>query len=138
MKNMLRTVDENFKTESKITKATAMIVGVIILSFVPSFAVVIWDRVVPDDKQGITFVYANYASWIFALLNSFINPIISCTQLSVLRHAVQDIFKVIRCKRRVNGVDVELEMAHTEGGEMSRTINGTFPIVGQPAVCIRP
>ena len=115
MNNMLRTVDENFKIESKITKATAVIVGVIVLSFLPSLVMTIWDMVVPDDKRGIVFVYANYTSWIFALLNSFINPIISCTQLSVLRNAVQNIFKAICCKHRVkprlNGVNVELEMA---------------------------
>ena len=114
MNNMLRTVDENFKIESKITKATAMIVGVIVLSFLPSLVMTIWDMVVSDDKKGIVFVYANYTSWIFALLNSFLNPIISCTQLSVLRNAVQDILKAICCKHRVkpqlSGVNVELEM----------------------------
>ena len=115
MKNMLRAVDENFKIESKITKATAVIVGVIVLSFLPTFIMTIWDMAVPNDKQGSFFAYANYTSWILALLNSCINPIISCTQLSVLRNAVRDILKVNCCKRKVepksNSMDVQQEMA---------------------------
>ena len=74
------------QSESKVAKATVIILLAVVACYSPmlfldlSFALV--------GEQTTSFAIALYWAWLLALVNSFVNPMIACRQLTVLRRPV--------------------------------------------------
>ena len=75
------------KSESKVARVTAMIMINVFVCYGPKFGSCLYEFILPDKKSPGRY-YLLYWSAVFALINSFINPLIACTQLSVIRKAM--------------------------------------------------
>ena len=73
------------KTESKVARVTAMIMVNVLLCYTPQIGHSVYG-LFPGEKPPESH-YFLYWSWLFALVNSFINPLITFLQLSVIRNA---------------------------------------------------
>ena len=88
MKNQTASLEDRkkIKSESKVAKATAIILAAFVVCFTPilffNFSVAF------TRKQTTALSIAQYWGWLLALSNSFINPFIVCRQLTVLKKPV--------------------------------------------------
>lgn len=78
--------DVKFKSESKVTKVTAMILCTFGICFGPM--VILSSCMAIIDKSIYSIDITLYWFWALALLNSFFNPVVICRQLSALRKSV--------------------------------------------------
>ena len=74
------------RAESKVARVTGMIMGSVLICYTPQFVCSFYE-LFPGEKSPESH-YFLYWAWLFALVNSFINPFITCLQLSVIRKAV--------------------------------------------------
>ena len=89
-----------FKKESKVTKATA----IILITFVTCFAPVILMTFCNSIINRTTYFsgLALYWCWFLGLLNSFCNPLVVCRQLTILRRPVTNIVFWWKAKRQIS------------------------------------
>ena len=74
------------KSESKVARVTAVIMINVFVCYTPQLGFCLYDFF-PIAKVPESY-YFLYWAWILAMTNSFINPIITYRQLSVIRNAV--------------------------------------------------
>lgn len=81
--------DGKFQSESKVSKATAIILVVFVTCFGPlillNFSTTVMGRTTYSAHVAL------YWCWFLALVNSFLNPFVICRQLTVLRRPVTNI-----------------------------------------------
>ena len=88
------------KSESKVARVTAMIMISVFVCYSPQLGFCLYDFF-PGEKvpEGNHFLYW---AWMFAKINSFINPLMTFRQLSVIRNAVFN--KNILCENSVSSI----------------------------------
>ena len=74
------------KSESKVARVTAAILLTVLICYTPLFGCFLYASFTGEKSRESH--YFLYWSALLALLNSFMNPVISCMQLSVIRKAV--------------------------------------------------
>ena len=74
------------RSESKVARVTAMILSTVLACYAPLLILELY--VVFGGKKTLAISYLLYWGWLLALANSSINPVITCSQLSVLRRAI--------------------------------------------------
>ena len=81
---------ERFVKESKVLKTTAMVVGAVMLCFVPMTFILVLFFSGLNLRFGMTRASCTPCSWIrtFAMLNSFVNPLIYCWRQKEMRQFV--------------------------------------------------
>ena len=77
---------KKIKSESKVAKATLIILVAVVICYSPGLFLHFYVAV--SGKKKTSFSIANYWAWLLAMLNSFVNPLIACRQLTVLRRPV--------------------------------------------------
>ena len=86
------------KSESKVAKATAIILAAVVACFSPLLFIELF--IAFNGEQTTLVSIALYWGWFFALFNSFLNPFIACRQLTVLRRPVVEMLSyVLPCCR---------------------------------------
>ena len=88
MKNQTATREDRkkIKSESKVAKATAIILAAFVVCFTPMLFIHIYVAFIGSKTTSLSI--ALYWAWLLSLLNSFVNPFISFRQLTVLRRPV--------------------------------------------------
>ena len=74
------------KSESKVARVTAALMMSVFVCYGPLLGSSLYGSL-PGEKAPESY-YFLYWSWLFSLVNSIINPLIACTQLSVIRRTV--------------------------------------------------
>ena len=91
--------DGKFQSESKVSKATAIILVAFVTCFGPlillNFSTTVMGRTTYSADVAL------YWCWFLALVNSFLNPLVICRQLTVLRRPVTNILCFWKQKRRI-------------------------------------
>ena len=98
MKNQTASREDRKKirSESKVAKATAIIVAAVVTCYTPMLFIEFY--IVFIGKQTFGFSIALFCAWFLSLSNSFFNPLIACRQLTVLRRSVKEILsKLFPC-----------------------------------------
>lgn len=92
--------DANVTLESKVAKATVIILSTFVLCFAPGVGLTFITAVI----GGTTYLtdVLLYWVWLLALLNSFFNPLVICRQLSALRKPVTDMIFFWKFNRRIS------------------------------------
>ena len=100
MKNQTASHEDRkkIKSESKVAKATAIILAAFVICFTP---ILFFNFSVAFIKENVTSLsIAQYWGWLLVLSNSFLNPFIVCRQLTVLRKsAIEMLSCVLPCCR---------------------------------------
>ena len=78
------------KSDSKIVRVTVMIVTSLLICYTPFATVLVY--IILDGKRTTALSVSWYWGWLLSLLNSSINPVITCSQLTVIRKAVFNLF----------------------------------------------
>ena len=74
------------KSESKVAQVTGMILLNVFLCYIPLLGCFLYEAFTGEMSRGSHHIL--YWAALPALLNSLLNPVISCMQLSVIRNAV--------------------------------------------------
>ena len=93
---------KKIKSESKVTKATVIILVVVIICYSPALLLNVHFAFIV--KKTISSCIALYWAWLLALSNSFVNPWIACRQLTILWKSVKRIILCILPCFKVNDV----------------------------------
>ena len=80
--------DKHLKTESKVTKATAIILFTFAMCFAPNILLSLSTSII--GKATYFTDLALYWIFFLTLSNSFLNPLVVCRQLTTLRRSVTD------------------------------------------------
>ena len=87
------------RSESKVAKATTILLLSVVICYSPLLFLELYVAFVNKNSELTGTVL--YWAWLLALLNSSINPLIACRQLTILRKAVKSQFRwLLRCRRR--------------------------------------
>ena len=88
-----------FKKESKVTKATAIILITFVTCFAPVILITFCNSIINTTSyfSGV----ALYWCWFLGLLNSFFNPLVVCRQPTILRRPVANIVFWWKAKRQI-------------------------------------
>ena len=78
---------KKIKSESKVTKATVIILVVVITCYSPALFFDFYFAFIGKKTKSASI--GLYWAWLLALSNSFVNPWIACRQLTMLRKAVK-------------------------------------------------
>ena len=98
MKNQTASRDDRKKirSESKVAKATVIILLAVVIFYSP--ALLLDFYVVFVGVHSTSSSIALYWAWFLVLINSFVNPLIACRQLSVLRRPVKlMLYRMVPC-----------------------------------------
>ena len=88
--------------DSKIVQVTLMIITSLLICYAPFTVVLVY--VIVDIKRTTFLSITWYWAWCLTVVNSAINPLITCSQLSVIRKFIASI--LCRCNGRTNRVFV--------------------------------
>ena len=100
MKNQTASREDRkkIKSESKVAKATAIILAAFVVCFTPILFIHFYVAFMGAKTTSLSIVL--YWGWLLALSNSFFNPFIACRQLTVLRRPVIEVLSyVLPCCR---------------------------------------
>eukprot|EP00112_Aurelia_sp_Birch-Aquarium-sp1_P020497 Seg5299.2 transcript_id=Seg5299.2/GoldUCD/mRNA.D3Y31 product=Rhodopsin protein_id=Seg5299.2/GoldUCD/D3Y31 len=93
-------------SESKVARATSIILLAVVICYTPLIFLEFYLAFI--GKQTTFISVALYWGWFLALTSSFINPLIACRQLSVLK---RNILALLRCKAGDNRVSAASSLA---------------------------
>ena len=84
---------KKIKSESKVARATLTILVVVLTCYSPGICIHFYFALFRESPKPSSLGY--YWVWLLTTLNSFLNPLIACRQLTVLRRPVKEILLAI-------------------------------------------
>ena len=99
-------------SESKVAKATSIILVAVVTCYTPLLFLEFYIAFI--GKQTTAVTVALYWGWFLALTSSFINPLIACRQLSVLK---RNVLALLKCKAGENRVSSSTWIANSRTGQ---------------------
>lgn len=112
---------KKIRSESKVAKATVIILLAVVTFYTPALLLDFYIVIVGEHSTSSSI--ALYWAWFLVLINSFVNPLIACRQLSVLRRPVKlMLYRMLPCFK---GMEITPVMNMTSFA-MSRTSQTEF------------
>ena len=106
---------KKFKVESKVTTATAIILVTFGTCFAPVILLTFFNSIVGRATYSTGVIM--YWCWFFGLLNSLLNPLVVCRQLTVLRRSVS----VILCFWKYASQISPLRVSHFQNFDFTKS-----------------